>query len=180
MNSQPAKTSPLWLCVWAALISLLVSAIVPVLCFQFPGPKFMPLPYELMWAVTELLWKPLRILQINLSPLFAYDLRQHVNPYYVAPLVNASLAFVAALGFLMLKSKWQSRSRDVGAKPDLRSVADLVREVRTDYPAALQQLPHPATHGEPVMQDARTKVAGHPFFQHRAEPEVSRQDDQPE
>ena len=180
MNPKPTKTSPQWFCVRAALIGLLVTAFVPVLCFQFPGPRFMPLPYELMWTVTEVLWKPLRILQINLSLLFAYDLRQHLNPYFVAPLVNAPLAFVAAFGFLMLKRKWQSRSRDVSAKPDLHLAVDHIREVRADHPAALQQLPHPAAHAEPVMQDARTKVAGYSYFQHRTGPEASREDDQHE
>src|SRR2546421_12934609 len=136
MSSRPGKASPLWLCLWAAFMSFLVTAIVPVLFFRFPGPKFVPLPYEFMWAVTEFLWKPLRILQINLGPLFAYDLRQHVNPYFVAPLVNAPGAFVVALGFLMLKSKWQSKSHNVGVKPDLHSVVGRIEEIRTDYPAA--------------------------------------------
>ena len=158
-------------------MSLLVTATVPVLFFQFPGPSFIPLPYEFMWAITEFLWKPLRNLQINLSPLFAYDLRQHVNPYLVAPLVNAPLAFVAAFWFLMLRSKWRSRSRDVGVKPDLHSVVDHIREIRTDYPAAMQQLPHPAAHAETMMQDARTKVADHPYFKQRTEPEASQEDE---
>ena len=174
---QPAKTIPLRLCVWTALISLLVTAIVPVLCFQFPGPKFIPFPYEFMWAVTEFLWKPLRILQSNLAHLFTYDLRQHLNPYFVAPLVNAPLAFVAVFGFLRLMSKWRSKSSNVGVKPNLHSVVEHIKEVRTDYSAGLEQLPHPAAHSEVVMQDARTKVADHPYFQQRTDPKASREDE---
>lgn len=179
MSSRPERTSPLRVCVWAAFISLLVTAIVPVLFFQFPGPKFMPFPYEFMWAVTEFLWKPLRILQISLDSLFAYDLRQHVNPYFVAPVVNTLIGFAAAAayGFLKLRNAWRRRSRDAGVEPELHSVVDHIEEIRTDYPAALHKLPHPAAHAEAMMQDARTKVAGHAYFQQRTEPEASRGDE---
>src|SRR5437016_11043258 len=102
MNSQPTRMRALRICAWAALISLLVTAIVPVLFFQFPGPKFIPLRYEWMWAITELLWKPVRLL-IGLDPLVTYDLRQRVNPYFVAPIVNAPVAFIAVYVFLKLR-----------------------------------------------------------------------------
>ena len=174
----PMFQSPIRVCLWAALISLLVTAIVPVLFFQFPGPRFMPFPYELMWAVTEFLWKPLRILQVNLDPLLAYDLRQHVNPYFVAPLVNVPIGFVAGYGFLKLRNKWRKRRRDTSAAPDLHPVIDHIEEIRTDYPAALRNLPHSAIHAYAMMQDARTKAASHAYFQQSTEAEASREDDQ--
>jgi hypothetical protein len=44
MKANPDLSNPLWLCVWMALMSLLVTTIVPVLFFQFPRPRFIPLP----------------------------------------------------------------------------------------------------------------------------------------
>jgi hypothetical protein len=180
MSSQPTRTRALRICAWAALISLLVTAIVPVLFFRFPGPKFIPLRYEWMWAITEFLWKPLRLLQTCLDPLVAYDLRQHVNPYFVAPLVNAPVAFVAAYVFLKLRARWRNRSRKADGGPELQSLVDHVEAIRTDYPAALHTVPHAAAHAETVMQEARAKVAGHPYFQPQIEPEASRQDNKHE
>jgi hypothetical protein len=166
------------LCVWAALASLLVTAIIPVLFFQFPGPKFMPFRYESMWAVTEVLWGPLRMLQTGLTPLLGSGLRQNVNPYYVAPLVNAPMAFVAVCSFLILRNARRKRARDAGAPPDLRSVAGRVEEIRTNYPAALREVPHPAPHAETDMLHARAKAEKQPFFQREPEPEAPGKDDE--
>jgi hypothetical protein len=170
--------SPLGLCVWAALIGLLLTAIFPVVCFLFPGPRYMPLRYETLWALTELLWAPLRMVEANLSPIFGGDLRQHLNPCFLAPLVNAPLAFAVALGFLMLNRKWRTRLFDVDVRTDLRSVVDSIRHLRSDHAVALRQRPHPVAHPESVMQDARKKVAAHAYFQHKTDPEAEREDDQ--
>ena len=80
---------------------LLLTALLPVFFFHFPGPRFMPFSYEGMWAFTHILWKPLRLL-IDGSP----SLREHVNPYFLAPPLNAVLAFVIACLELWLLRKW--------------------------------------------------------------------------
>ena len=88
-------------CAQVAIVVLLLTGLLPVFFFHFPGPRFMPFSYEGMWTFTHVLWKPLRLL-IDGSP----DLRQHVNPYLVAPLLNAALAFVLACCLLWLLRKY--------------------------------------------------------------------------
>jgi len=168
------------ICGWAALISLLVTAIVPVLFFRFPGPEVMPLPYETMWAITEVLWKPLRIIQFTFDPVVPYDLIRDVNRFAVAPFVNAILAFCTVYGFFKLRDKWRRRSRKARVDSGLASVVDHVEEVRTDFPTALHRVPHPTAHAEGVLQEARAKVAAHPYFQEKTEAEASREDDKRE
>src|SRR5688572_24730672 len=126
MSSQPTRTKVLKICAWGALLSLLVTAIVAVLFFRFPGPMFIPLRCEWMWAITELLWEPLRLLQIGLDPLVAYDLRQHVNRNFVAPIVNAPVAFITVYVFLKLRDRWPRRSRKADGGPELPSMVDRI------------------------------------------------------
>ena len=87
-------------CAQVAIVVLLLTGLLPVLFFHFPGPRFMPFSYEGIWAITHVLWKPLRLL-IDGSPY----LRQHVNPYLVAPFLDAALAFVLACCLLWLLRK---------------------------------------------------------------------------
>jgi hypothetical protein len=180
MNSQPTRSRAWRICARAAVIGLLVTGIVPVLFFRFPGPKFIPLRYEWMWAITELLWKPLRLLQIGLGPLVNVDLRQRVNPYFVAPILNALVAFVVAWIFLRLGDRRRRRSPKPDGGPELESAVEHVEAIRRDYPVALRTLPHPTAHAEAVMEEARAKVGGHPYFQPQIEPEASQEDDQHE
>jgi hypothetical protein len=177
MSSQPTRAKVLRICAWGALLGLLVTAIVPVLFFRFPGPKFIPLRYEWMWAITELLWEPLRFLQIGLDPLVTYDLRQHVNRNLLAPIVNAPVAFITVYVFLKLRARWQRRSRQADGGPELQLVVDHIEGIRTDYPAALHTVPHPVEHSEAVMQEARAKLAGQSYFQPQVEPEPWGEDD---
>jgi hypothetical protein len=177
MSTQFKGTHPVILCAWAALAGLLVTALLPVFFFRFPGPRFLPLRYESMWAVTEVLWGPVRMLQTGLTPIVGYDLRQEVNPYYAAPPVNALMAFAAVAAFLILRNAWSGRARSAGASPDLRSVAHRMEQIRTDYPAALRQVPHPAAHAEARLQGARANLAKQPFLQRQSEaPEANDED----
>jgi hypothetical protein len=175
-----ARASSLRICTWTALSVLVVTAVVPVLFFQFPGPKFMPLPYESMWAITELFWKPLRILQVSLSFITSHDFRQHVNPYFVAPFVNVVVALVAVYGFLKLRNKWRKRPQVASVQTDPHSVVDHIDEIRKDYPAALHQLPHRLAHAEDALEDARMKLAGRPFFQQKLEQDSTEENEKHE
>jgi hypothetical protein len=100
-TNSTLKPDSVRVCVKVAIVVLLLTGLLPVVFFHFPGPRFMPFSYEGMWAFTHVLWKPLRLL-IDGSP----DLRQHVNPYLVAPLLNAALAFVLACCLLWLLRKY--------------------------------------------------------------------------
>jgi hypothetical protein len=179
MSTQPTEASQVRLSAKVAVIGLLVTAVVPVLFFRFPGPKFIPLPYEFMWAITEILWKPFRFWQTYLDSLTAYDLRQQVNPYFVAPFVNAPLVFLAAYAFLWLRTKWVKRSRESGAATDLHSVTERIQEIRQDYPAAVNKATRPTGHTEEVMQGAQEKIAARSYFHATAKPETAREDAEP-
>jgi hypothetical protein len=146
------------------LLGLLVTAILPFLFFRFPGPEWMPFRYEHMWAVTELLWKPLRLLQAALDPLVAQDLHQQWNPYYSAPLINAPLAVVLTSAFLKMINRWHNRKRDADTGSAVRALASHIGAIRADHAGALQSLPHPTVHAESVLEQAREKVASRGYF----------------
>src|SRR5262249_62214453 len=95
-----------------------------------------------------------------------------------ARLLDALVAFAAVGAFLILRKAWRRRSRSADALPDLRPVADRIKEIRTDYPAALRVLPHPTAHDEIRLQDARAKAAMQPFFHREAEAQAPEKDDE--
>src|SRR2546425_12808375 len=103
--TSSSRQHSLRVCVLVAIVVLLLTALVPVFFFHFPGPRFMPFSYEGMWAFTHVLWKPLRLLIDGLPYL-----RQRVNPYFVAPLINSALAFIVAYCFLKLIGRKRSRN----------------------------------------------------------------------
>jgi len=138
----------------------------------------MPFRYEFMWAVTEILWKPLRMLQTGLTPLVGYDLRQLVNPYYAAPLVNGPMVFAAVASFLILRNAWQRRARTAEASPDLRAVTDRIEEIRMNYTTALREVTHPTVRADVSIQDARARVAKQRFFQPESKLEMQEKDDE--
>lgn len=177
MTTHPAKTNPVRLCAWTALSGCLVTALLPVVFFRFPGPQFMPFRYESMWAVTEVLWGPLRMLQTGLTPLVGYDLRQHVNPYYAAPLVNGPMALAAVAAFLTFRNAWRRRAQTAEG-PHLGPVAERIQELRADYPAALREVPHPSPHAEARVQDARAKLANQPFLKREPESQAPERDEE--
>jgi hypothetical protein len=170
MSADSKRKSPLKVATWAALVGFLVTGLLPVLFFRFPGPELMPLSYESMWAITEVLWKPLRILQawLNLWQL---------NPYFIAAFVNTPLAFFGTYAFLRLGARWRNRSRDASVAANLHPVLERIEEIRADYLAAWHDVPHPAAHNEAVMQDAKKKVAERAYFQKKAEAEASPEED---
>ncbi len=86
-----------------AIVVLLLTGLLPVFFFHFPGPRFMPFSFEGMWAFTHVLWKPLRLLLIDGLPYL-----HAVNPYFVAPLINAALAFILTYCFLKLRGRKRS------------------------------------------------------------------------
>src|SRR5438105_4292794 len=137
MNRGREKESPVMTCAWAALIAFLVTAVIPILFFTFPGPDYMPFRYEHMWAVAEALWGPLRIVEKNLDGLFSSRLRQNLNPYFFAPVVNGPFAFAVVCCFLMARSGWRKRSCRTSVGTDLHSVTEQVEKVRDDFPGAL-------------------------------------------
>lgn len=164
MSTRTTSGSALRVCAWAALASLLITAILPLLFFRFPGPQWMPFRYEHMWAVTELLWKPLRLLQAVLDPLVARDLHQQWNPYYAAPLVNVPVVFVLTYAFLNLRTCWRNRKRAADTGSAVHALAGHIGAIRANHAGALQNVPHPTVHAESVLQEAREKVASRAYF----------------
>ena len=103
---KPASSSgqrSVRICAMVAIVVLLLTGLLPVFFFHFPGPRFMPFSFEGMWAFTHVLWKPLRLLIGDLPYL-----RERVNPYFVAPLINAALAFILTYCFLRLRGRKRS------------------------------------------------------------------------
>lgn len=172
MSTRKKPSGALRVCIWAALVSLLVTAILPFLFFRFPGPERMPFRYEHMCAVTELLWKPLRLLQVVLDPLVAQDLHEQWNPYYAAPLVNLLAAFVLTHPLLKLWNHWRNRKRTADAGSIVHALAGHIGAIRADHAAALQSVPHPTVHAESVLEEAREKVASRGYFKREQAHEV--------
>ena len=90
-------------CALVAVVVLLLSGLLPVLFFHFPGPRFMPFSYEGMWAFTHIIWKPFRVSTGGVAYL-----RDHLNPYIFAPLFNAVIAFCLAYWFLYVVRRKKS------------------------------------------------------------------------
>jgi hypothetical protein len=151
-------------CVWAGVVSFLATAIIPMLFFQFPGSGYMPFRYEDMWAVTEFLWAPLRILERNLDGAFSLGLLERLNPYFVAPFVNAAFAFPAVCLFLFFRGVWRNRGVGTDIATDVHSVIGRIEKVRADFPGALHGTPHPTVHDEATIEDARDNVLGSAYF----------------
>ena len=104
MSPKPkSKPDSVRVCALLAIVVLLLTGLLPVFFFHFPGPGFMPFSYEGMWAFTHVLWKPLRLLIDGLPYL-----SQHLNPYFFAPLMNAALAFAVAYCFTRLRGRKRS------------------------------------------------------------------------
>jgi hypothetical protein len=164
-SSVRKRIHPAVVCTWAALISLLATAVIPHLFFRFPGPEYMPFRYQHMWAITEGLWKPLRSLERVLDGVFSLELRGRLNPYYWAPVVNALFAVPTACIVVFIWKRSHEPSRGTRAATDLRSVSKQVEKVREDFPAAVHETPHPMFHNIATIEEAREKVLGSAYFQ---------------